>query len=116
MAYLCGVPKVTGGASVSSPSHPRDAPRSWWPNSPSSRGWARCTTVMLAAGPGFLRRKENSRPKQPKVEILRKGAKMASQQEMFLDASLGNDFRIQEYEKFYFSKTCLIFLDELKLR
>jgi len=43
---------------------------------------------MLAAGSGFLRRKENVRPKQPKVEILQKGAKMASQQEMFLDAQM----------------------------
>eukprot|EP00434_Breviolum_minutum_P038414 symbB.v1.2.034074.t1/scaffold4276.1/size42073/3 len=87
MVHLCGVPKVTGGASVSSPSHPHDAPRSWCPNSPSSRGWGGCTTMMLATGSWHLRRKD-VRPKRPKVEILQKGAKMVSQQEMFLDAQM----------------------------
>lgn len=109
MVHLCGVPKVTGGAFVSSPSHPHDAPRSWCPNSPSSRGWGRCTTMMLATGSWHLRRKD-VRPKRPKVEILQKGAKMASQQEMFLDASLGNDLEYKSIrEVLFFKDMFLIF-------
>ena len=100
MVHLCGVPTVTV-RSVSSPSRPpRDAPRSWYSNSPPSRGWG-VSTVMLAAGPW---RRKNVRPKQPKVEILRKGAKMGTQQETFLDASLGNDLEYKSIREVLFFK------------
>lgn len=63
--------------------------------------------MMLATGSWHLRRKD-VRPKRPKVEILQKGAKMASQQEMFLDASLGNDLEYKSIREVLFFKDMFV--------